>query len=853
MLGVVRRFLPVLFGIALALPARAEAPTDLYAAALRRIETLYLERDSLEAEALFVAAAEELEQQVEWLLVDIDGPTATLSIGDQLLGSVTVGEWDSLGDALRALESLVASAPDLDSEATLDDNLVLRTVILKGATDALDRHSRLLYGDRLVAFDKRLKGTYFGIGARLSLGDDQEILITEVFPEHPAARAGLRDGDVVVRIDGQATLGMTVTDAVNRITGRRGTNVELVVLRTMDDDPVELVFTVTRDEINEPNVEWKPLEPGFGFIRIDHFSEQTTKHLDRALVELEDEGALDRGLVIDLRGNTGGSMMQSARSADAFVTSGDLVRTVGPDGGKVRGLVEHIWADDDGTEPDVPIVVLQNHRTASGSEILAGSLRELDRAVLIGTRSYGKGTVQKVYTLEPGARLKLTVARYLLAGGLSIDAMGGIPPDLPVGRVRFDGNGVHMVDDLAPLDGPAPLLFVEELVGWRDAVPSERQRDSWVELALRVLARAAGPGREELLAAAGEVRELVRAEEEQRMVATFTGRGIDWSAGGGSSGEPLPLTVEVGLAAPVVGGDLATVRTKVTNHGDETLYRVAVRLDSSDRTWDRMFLPVGTLAPGASRIAEASAPIPLAIPSRESSVGVVVQADGRPELEGAPTVLGYTGVEPPPLRLAVQMLPPDAEGIERARITVQNLGDQALMGVRVRFEYPSSSGIDLLEYEAGIPSLGPNAEGAVQLGLDLSRFEGEELPLRVHVESTRYGELLAWPISLPRSGVVEAEAPEVMLVAPSRHEEGSLELDIEVRDDRGLDHIVVWADGDKVGYHRGSGRKQTLGVPVDIGPGRNWVVIEAIDNQGLRKREVVYVRGLPATPITTGE
>ncbi len=850
---MVRRLLPVAFGIVLALPARAEAPTDLYAAALRRIETLYLERDSLEAEALFVAAAEELELQVEWLLVDIDGPTATLSIGEQVLGVVTVGDWDSLGDALRALESLVASAPEFDPEATLDEDLVLRTAILKGATDALDRHSRLLYGDRLVAFDKRLKGTYFGIGARLSLGDDQEILITEVFQDNPAAQAGLQGGDVVLRINGQATLGMTVNDAVDRITGRRGTSVELVVLRMMGDDLLELVFTLTRDEIKEPNVEWRALEPGFGFIRIDHFSEQTTTQLDRALVELEDEGALDRGLVIDLRGNTGGSMMQSARSADAFLTSGDLVRTVGPDGGKVRGLVEHIWADDDGTEPEVPIVVLQNHRTASGSEILAGSLRELDRAVLIGTRSYGKGTVQKVYTLEPGARLKLTVARYLLAGGLSIDAMGGIPPDLPVGLVRFDGDGVHMVDDLAALDSPAPLLFVDELAGWREDAAPEREQDTWVELAVRVLARVGGPDRDELLAAAGEVRELVRAEEEQRMVATFSARGIDWSAGRGSSEEPLPLTVEVGLAAPAVGGGPATVRAKVTNHGDAALYRVAVRLDSSDRTWNRMFLPVGALAPGESRIAEASAPIALATPSRESSVGVVVQADGRPEFEALPTVLGYTGGEPPPLRLAVQMLPPDAEGIERARITLQNLGEQGLMGVRVRFEYPTSSGIDLLEYDAGMASLGPNAEGAVLLGLDLSRFEGDELPLRVHVESTRYGELLAWSLSLPRSGVVELEAPEVKVVAPARHEEGSLVLDIEARDDQGIDHIVVWADGDKVAYHRGGARKETLRVPVDIGPGRNRVVIEVIDDQGLREREVVYVRGLPATSITTGE
>lgn len=850
-----RRLLPLALGVLLALPAKAEAPSDLYANALKRIETLYLERDGLKAEALFGAAARELEEQIEWLLVDVDGPTATLYVGDRALGAVTVGEWSELADALRELEALVAGAPAMDPHATLDEDMVLRTVIMKGATEALDRHSRLLYGDRLVAFDARLKGTYFGIGARLTQSKDKEIVISEVFRGNPAADSGLLGGDVLLRIDGQATLGMTVDDAVDQITGRRGTDVELVVRRVVDGAPTELSFRVTRDEITEPNVEWEVLEPGFGYVRIDHFSEITSVQLDEGLLELEDAGALARGLVIDLRDNTGGSMMQSALSADAFVTSGDLVRTVGPDGGKVKGLVEYLWAKDDSTEPQVPIAILQNYRTASGSEILAGSLRELDRAVLIGTRSYGKGTVQKVYTLEPGARLKLTVARYLLAGGLSIDAMGGIPPDLPVGLARFGGDGFSLTGDVGLLDGPEPLLFVEERSGWRldGEEPTERDEDTWVELALRVLARATGPDREELLAAAGEVRELVRAEEEQRMVATFSARGIDWSAAPESRPDALSLTVEVGLAEPVGAGQQATVRARVTNTSDEPLHRVMVRLDSSDSTWDRMVLPVGAMGPNESRVVEATSWVSVVARSRESSVGVIVQADGRPELQAPSAVLGYTGGEAPPLRLAMELLPPDDAGIQRARIQVTNLGEDTLMGLRVRFEYPSSSGIDLLEYDAKVPSLGPGAETTVLLGLDLSRFEGDALPLQVHVESTRFGELVAWPVDLPPSGRVELEGPEVDIDAPSRLEEGVLDLSIEARDDVGIHHVVVWLGGDKVAYVRGDGRRQSVDVPIEIGPGRNRVVVEVTDSQGLREQEVVYIRGLPATTITTGE
>lgn len=849
-----RRLLLFALGCTLGLPARAEAPTDLYSVALKRIETLYLDRDSLEAEALFVAAALELEQQIEWLLVDVDGPTVTLYVAERSLGQVTVEDWDGLPDALRELERLVRSAPDVDPHATLDEDLVLRTVITKGATEALDRHSRLLYGDRLVAFDKRLKGTYFGIGARLTGSDDQHIRLTEIFADNPAAEAGLQADDVLLRIDGQSTLGMTVDDAVDRITGRKGTTVELMVRRVVDGQSVELDFTVRRDEINEPNVEWEALEDGFGYVRIDHFSELTTANLDEALLDLDRQGALERGLVIDLRGNTGGSMMQSARSADAFVTSGDLVRTVGPDGGKVKGLVEHIWADDDGTEPDVPIVVLQNSRTASGSEILAGSLRELDRAVLIGTRSYGKGTVQKVYTLEPGARLKLTVARYLLAGGLSIDAMGGIDPDLPVGRATFDERGVHFSNDIGPLNGPDPLLFVHEREGWREGeVVEPRSNDTWVELAVRVLAKTASSDRYELLAAAGEVRELVRAEEEQRMIATFSARGIDWTGTSEETAQPPTVEVEVGMAEPGIAGKEAVVRAKVTNTGDEPLHRVEVRLGSSDRTWNRMVLPVGLLSPGETIVTQATTWISPAAASRESSVDVVVLAEGRPELEVEPAVLGYAGGEAPPLHVAVALQPPDEDGVERARITLRNEGSAPLVQLRVRFEYPSSSGIDLLEYDAGIPSLAPGAEGVVDLGLDLSRMEGDIAPLRVHVESSRYGELVAWDFELPRGGAVELEAPTVDVKAPPRQSEGPLDLKIDARDDGAVDHIVVWSGGDKIAYVRGDGKRQSATVPVEVTPGKNRYVVEVIDDDGLREVDVVYVRGLPATPISSGE
>ncbi len=834
-----------LLGLGLSWPAAAEAP-DLYSDALGRIDGLYLKRAELSAEDLFSHAARELEDQVEWLMVEQDGATAVLRIGDgEELGSVTVGGWNSLARSLRQMEGLV-----LTSGREIDPDLDLPTVLLKGATEALDKHSRLLYGERLKAFDKRLKGTFFGIGARISVDEDQRVYIKEVFEGNPAAREGLEDGDVLLRIDGQSTTGMSVDDAVSRLTGQRGSFVEVVVERVVDDIPEELSFTIQRDEIEEPNLDWRVLPGQFGYIHIDHFSELTEQNLSRALIDLDEQAAMGRGLVIDLRGNTGGSMMQSARAADAFLSSGDLVRTVGRDGGKVRGLVEHIWAEDEGHEPQLPIVILQNHRTASGSEILAGSLRELDRAVLIGTRSYGKGTVQKVYTLRPDTRLKLTVAEYLLAGGLSIDRMGGIPADLPVGRVVFAPDGVALLDDVGVDEGPDPLLFVHEEDGWRqDGAGPPAREDPWLDLAVRVLAQTESPHRDDLLEAAGSVRELVRAEEEQRLIATFAAREIDWSPAPGPGAQPQ-VDVHLTTTSTPRAGQATDLVATVTNTSEEPLYRVLVRLDAADRTWDSHVLPVGYLGPGETRSGTAVVDVRPDAPARESSVAVVVEADQRPPDSQGYRVLGYAGGEDPPLALELALEPSEIEGQARALVRVTNLASHPLLSVRVRFEYPESAGIELSEYDAAIPVLDARATREVSLGLDLSGTTAQELPMHVIVGSSRFGEIVDWPVSLPREGVVDLRAPTIQTEVRTHAPVGDLDLSVRVEDESALDHVIVWTSDDKLAYRTGVGRRMDLDFTVPVESGRNRFVIEAIDDEGLRSHRVLYVRGESSEPVT---
>lgn len=838
-----------LLSLAVVLPTEAHAEQDdLYDAALSRIERNYLWWDDLDLEDVVASVGLELQQQVEWAIVDVDGTQLRLFHGDgQLLGEVVVGSWDELDDKLRELELYLRSAGEV-----LDQDEDPRIVLLKGVSDALDRHSRILHGDRLQAFDKRLKGTVFGIGARITTNDAHEILIDEVYADTPAARGGLQAGDRVLRIDSESVVGMGVRNAVDRITGPEGSEVELLLLRDLDGEAAELTVTLVRAEIKLPNLEYRTAAPGIGYLRIKHFSEQTVDNLEAALAALGEQGDLDRGVVLDLRRNTGGSMIQSAQTADRFVVEGDLVQTVGRDGEPVRGLVSNIQAFDDGDEPQIPIVILVDHRTASGSEIVAGALRELDRAVLVGQNTYGKGTVQKRYTLSHDTAFKLTVARFLLEGELSISD-AGLAPDLAIGELIFDEEGVRKATPRLPASGDLdPLYVVMEQEGWRDeGTPAERE-DPLLDLAVRVLELDPEADRSSLLGALASVEAEVRHEEEARLVAAYAARDIAWERAPAELQAPPQVRLELTPLVPPRSGEETTLMARVTNLGDEPLHRTAIRLESGDGVWRGLVVPVGRIEPGQQGQGTVKVTVPPGRQARESEVVPVLEVDGASAQSLNPTLLGYGGAAPPDLDLRVS-LRPDGD-LHRARIELRQDGDEALSDVRVRFEYPESAGVELTAYDTGLSSLEPGVWEAVELGLvvtDASPW----LPLHVVLTAEPYGELVDWPLKLPLDGqAVELAGPSVTAVdVPLASTTGHQRLSFRATDDGRVDHLVVWGGSEKLAYATGQQGELQVEVNVDLDVGDNRFTVIAEDEHGLTSRRSWYVRGVPQVLTTDAD
>ena len=312
----------------------------------------------------------------------------------------------------------------------VDDNKLLYGAI-RGMLETLDPHSSFLDPQQYQQMKAETRNQFGGIGIEVEVREGLLTIMT-VIDGTPAARAGLASGDVINKIDGKPTQGITLDEALTRMRGDKGTPVQLAVGRKSWPEPRSIALV--RDIIKYENVSSRLMEPGIGYLKIRQFSDATSRDVEEQLDALEKPpGGKLKGLVLDLRNNPGGLFEQAVRVADEFVDQGPLVRTEGRHG---QVLDEEV-ATLRGTRLGFPIICLVNGGSASASEIVAGALQDHGRAVIMGTQTFGKGSVQSVIPLDDGSALKLTIARYYTPSGRSIQEHG-ITPDVVVEKLTAD-------------------------------------------------------------------------------------------------------------------------------------------------------------------------------------------------------------------------------------------------------------------------------------------------------------------------------------------------------------------------------------------------------------------------------
>jgi carboxyl-terminal processing protease len=326
---------------------------------------------------------------------------------------------------LDVFAEVLAAVENNYVEEVKEEELVYGAI--DGLVAKLDPHSVFMRPDVYKAMHDEAIGEFDGLGLEVSVEGDALVVVTPV-ADSPAERAGLHPGDRILSIDGESTRDMTLGDALQRMRGAPGTKVVLEIMREGFQAPLKL--TLVRDRVRMQSVEWRPLdvERRIAYVRVKAFQDRTDRAIRKAL---DDARAAFKGeiagLVLDLRNDPGGLLQQAVRVSDLWLSQGVIVSIEG----RSKSNVEIERAHEKETEPAYPIVVLVNKGTASASEIVAGALQDHARAVLMGTQTFGKGSVQSIIELEDGSGLKLTVARYFTPKHRSIHGRG-IAPDVVV-------------------------------------------------------------------------------------------------------------------------------------------------------------------------------------------------------------------------------------------------------------------------------------------------------------------------------------------------------------------------------------------------------------------------------------
>jgi carboxyl-terminal processing protease len=550
-------------------------------------------------------------------------------------------------EILRFVQPRLQPVSEAEEGARLLD---IEMSAVNGMLDAMDPQSVLLDSATYGVMRSSFKRPVGAIGVSVSLDAEHRIQVEGVFPGAPAEGAGVKVGDRIIRIDDEVTAALTLEDVVARFAGAIGSGLDLQVERAGARGLQKI--HVERAQVSSPSMDERPrlltapagadAPPAkIGYFHLQHLSADAAHAVARALEQFARERVV--GIVVDLRGNSGGLYEQAHKVVDAFVKQGTLVSMVGVDGRQRRDE----QARDDGSEPQVPVAVLVDHVTASGAEIIAGALRGLDRAIVLGQHTYGVGTVQVLFDIaspidsraDVKLGLKLTAAQFLLPGDLPIEGRG-LAPDVELHGVtaarvgartlfrteprppaRIEGTYQRARAADAELQSARPLMRLDYLappaaseLGDGEPMPEPRLRvrsdDFEAAVAAELLARIREPTRAAALAGAKKLVPELAAREDARIAAAAAALKIDWRAGARSAGARLALKIEPLSGATVRAGTAARLRGTVTNDGSAPAFRVRAALASGDPSFDGSEIAFGQVAPGQSKTFDLAVPIP---------------------------------------------------------------------------------------------------------------------------------------------------------------------------------------------------------------------------------------------------
>lgn len=616
----------------------------------RHLERSYLDLTRIRPRYLVERALSALELSADEIYVDNpdeDEPYVAVHVSDKL-HVFPVNDLGTRKESMSLLERVFRFLErNYQGEVPLVD---LRYAAANGYLQGIDPHTLVFTPKSFEEFEVHIRGEIFGVGMLVGQTEDGRLQVKQVLKDTPAFRAGFKRGDLIVKINDESTINMTVMEAVQRIRGEQHTEVTLTVKRESTQEKGKLVtlpISVKRDRVTIKSVESKLVdgegdrEGAVGYVKVINFDQNTIEGehgLKRNLERLKQAngGKELSSLILDLRGNTGGLLTQAVQMCDVFLKDGNIVITA-QKGAELR--VER--ANDDRSEPSYPIIVLADEQSASGAEIVIGALQKNNRALVLGTPTFGKGSVQQLQRLGNGAQLKITVSEYLLPDKLSIQETG-VVPDVLARPVTLNESVVDLLPNesvwtekdyedhiVSPFKREEQPSFrfkylagpVEEEPADDSDDPSATERfitgdlrpetDPLVQMALKILRFSNKPyNPRQMLEEKKAEFDNLHKELLERIVARLAELSVDWTAGQGdgekkSTAQDLKLEIEHEFVEEPSGDDedpvpvnKLVVKARLTNQGTQTLYRIKGLSRSNYFLFEEREFLFGKLTPG---------------------------------------------------------------------------------------------------------------------------------------------------------------------------------------------------------------------------------------------------------------
>ncbi|MCP5006289.1 MAG: PDZ domain-containing protein [Planctomycetes bacterium] len=595
------------------------------------LSRLYVEPERIVPKEMLREATSWLERIIPEVLVNIDEDAEEIQIFvNETSETIDTSRVRRLKDLYRTLSDILRFVNEHKSDKVKTEDIEYAAI--NGLLSQLDPHSIVFPPVDFKEFKIGTSGKFGGLGMVVGMRDG---ILTVISPIEgtPAYRANLKSGDKIFTIDEDSTINMSLQEAVSKLRGDPSTKVILTIEN--EKSGASKTVTLTREIIEIPTVTSKLLADNIGYIKVRNFQEDTSESLDEQIEQLSGESGGLKGIILDLRFNSGGLLDQAIAVSDKFLSSGIVVVTVGP-----KGRHQELKKARKDTEDlvEIPIVAIINAGSASGAEIVAGALKDNNRAVLIGDLSFGKGSIQQLINLLDGAALKLTIGKYLTPSFTDIQSIG-ITPDIMLSQTNVTEDEVIMFNedlysrekDLRKhLDESTktekPLEKIKYLVKKDDKTQEEKDEsyynlpdlteDTHVRFARTIILKSVSSNRKEILKQLMPVVDDFKDSEMEKISSSLDAIGVDWSTGK-TGATPVPAVSLSVNGGEFKAGEDVEIEVTVTNTGEGTLYQLRGITESKNPLLDKHEFLLGKIGKGEKKTSLKKIKLPENIVSRK--------------------------------------------------------------------------------------------------------------------------------------------------------------------------------------------------------------------------------------------